>query len=243
MYELKLEKFSGPIEKLFELIDNRKMEITEVNLAEVTADFLKYVESLSDNNSPSHATHYTLHDTRLVADFIVIASRLLLIKSKALLPNLELTQEEEGQIKDLEARLAFYKQFKPAIRHLEQMAKNANPAYSRPLFMNLPPVFYPTASITKEALRDSAKKLFESLERVLEAKTVRIALVSLEEKIQEVIERMTALKNTQKFDDLLKEKSKPEVIVLFLAILHLLHRQLIKADQETGFSEIQIERI
>ena len=82
-YELKTEQFSGPIEKLWELIEEKKLEITELNLAEVTADFLNYLKTIEKV------------EPKLLADFVVIASRLLLIKSKALLPNLELTVEEE----------------------------------------------------------------------------------------------------------------------------------------------------
>ncbi len=71
-YELKLEKFSGPLEKLLELIEERKLAVSEVSLAQVTDDFLKYLKTLTD----AHA------DLRMIADFIVTASRLILIKSK-----------------------------------------------------------------------------------------------------------------------------------------------------------------
>ena len=94
-YEFKTEQFSGPIEKLLELIEEKKMEITELNLADVTADFLKYLEKLESVES------------RLLADFIVVASKLLLIKSKAILPGLPITEEEEKDIKDLGSAVKF----------------------------------------------------------------------------------------------------------------------------------------
>ena len=72
-YEVKLDKFSGPLEKLLELIEEKQLEITLVNLAQVTGDFLEYLKNLDeDSKHPS-----------ILADFVVIASRLLLIKSKA----------------------------------------------------------------------------------------------------------------------------------------------------------------
>ena len=89
MYQLNIQQFFGPIEKLLELIEEKKMEITDLNLAEVTADFLNYLKTLVNV------------DSRVLADFVVVASRLLLIKSKALLPSLELTEEEEQDISDL----------------------------------------------------------------------------------------------------------------------------------------------
>jgi len=89
-YEVKLEQFTGPLNKLLELIEARKLEITALNLAEVTEDFINYIRSLEKGADPE-----------ILADFIVVASRLILIKSKTLLPSLELTEEEEGEIKDL----------------------------------------------------------------------------------------------------------------------------------------------
>ena len=110
-YELRIEKFSGPIEKLLELIEEKKLEITELNLAEATADFLNYIKKI-ENIEP-----------RLLADFVVVVAKLLLIKSKALLPNLQLTEEEEKDIKDLENRLKIYRQFKPAIDHIKRLSE------------------------------------------------------------------------------------------------------------------------
>src|SRR3989344_8157637 len=101
MFEVKSEAFNGPMAKLLELIEEKQLEITRVNLATVTADFIKYIESLGEAVMPD-----------ILSDFIVVASRLLLIKSKVLLPNLELTQDEEGDILDLEHRLRIYREYK-----------------------------------------------------------------------------------------------------------------------------------
>ena len=88
-YEVKQDKFSGPLEKLLELIEAKELEITLINLAQVTGDFLEYLKALDEKSKhPS-----------VLADFIVVASRLLLIKSKAILPSLALTEEEETDIK------------------------------------------------------------------------------------------------------------------------------------------------
>ena len=91
MYEVKINQFSGPLEKLLELIEEKKMEITALSLAEVTGGFFNYVKRVESDIDP-----------KILADFLVVAAKLVLIKSKALLPGLELTQEEELDIKDLE---------------------------------------------------------------------------------------------------------------------------------------------
>src|SRR5262245_8487868 len=92
-YALRLQQYEGPLEKLLELIEERKLDVNEISLAEVTDDFLKYLEQL-----PAVAP-------ALLADFLTIGSRLVLIKSKSLLPELPLSAEEESDIKDLERRL------------------------------------------------------------------------------------------------------------------------------------------
>jgi segregation and condensation protein A len=121
MYEVRLDQFSGPMEKLLELIESQKLEITQVSLAAVTGDFIKHVESLGERAEPT-----------ILADFVVVASRLLLIKSKTLLPNLELTEEEQGDIVDLELRLKLYQEFKVASGHIRAMWDQNAIAYSRP---------------------------------------------------------------------------------------------------------------
>ncbi len=232
-YELKTEQFSGPLEKLLELIEGKKMEITELSLAEVTGDFLNYLKTIETV------------EPKLLADFVVVASRLLLIKSKALLPNLELTAEEESDIKDLEVRLQFYRNFKPAMDLLKRLWERKQISFSRPLMVGRPPVFYPAENIDTQELIRTFTVLFEALRQLApETQVVKSSLISLEEKIQEIIKRMESLKHfsSLRFNTLAKEKNRSEIIVFFLAILHLLEKQFIRVEQKSGFSDIIIEK-
>src|ERR1700741_5234695 len=99
-FSLQTDKFQGPIELLLELIESRKMHISDVSLREVAEAFLSHIESFPE---------LPVADT---ANFVYVASILLLIKSKSLLPNLELTREEEGSIDELEKRLKLFKLLK-----------------------------------------------------------------------------------------------------------------------------------
>lgn len=227
-YQLKTEQFSGPIEKLLELIEERKLTITELSLAEVTADFLAYLATI-----PAISP-------RLLADFVSVASRLLLIKSKALLPTLTLTEEEEGEIKDLEGRLEFYRQFKPAQEIVRSLWDAKKIAYSRPLFSARVPIFYPSENLTIPRLREELKYYFDLLKSEYgEEATLKVAIISIEEKIEELLSRITAVASAS-FKDISKEKHKGEVVALFLAILHLVRNQLIAIEQEAHFSDIII---
>src|SRR3989338_131489 len=98
-YSIKTTGFEGPFGLLLELVEKRKLFINDVSLAEVKEDYLKYINNLG-----------TLHPSE-ASSFLVVASTLLLIKSKSLLPNLALTDEEEGDIKNLEERLRLYELF------------------------------------------------------------------------------------------------------------------------------------
>ncbi len=226
MYELQLEQFSGPIDKLLGLIEERKMEITELSLAEVTADFLKYLKEIE-----------TI-EPRFLADFVVVASQLLLIKSKALLPNLDLTGEEEKSIKDLESRLQFYRQFKPAMNILKELWEKNRASVSRPLFMDRPTIFYPDEKTKIEDLLKAVKKVFEDIREFTETQTIKSSLVTMEEKIEEIVSRLK--REEIGFGEITKGKPRSEIVVLFLALLHLLSGQLVKVEQKKRFEGIMI---
>src|SRR3989338_3890301 len=108
-FALETEKFKGPLELLLELIESRKMHISDVSLREVAEAFLNHIEKLGE---------LPVADT---ANFIYVASILLLIKSKSLLPGLELTREEEGSIDELEKRLKLFKLLKDQTGTVSQL--------------------------------------------------------------------------------------------------------------------------
>jgi segregation and condensation protein A len=259
-YELKIENFSGPIEKLLELIEQKKLEITELSLAEVTADFLNYLQQISDLQESSDGNlfydydkdylsekrHQTLFaqniSSRLIADFVVIAARLLLIKSKALLPNLELTEDEKKDIHFLEERLRFYKKFKPAIQLLKKMFEERRISFSRYFLFGRISVFYPASNLNINVMHRAMSILYNNLAALhLETQTVQASLVSLEIKMEEILGRLRKI-SVFNFSHFVKESNRAEIVVLFLAVLHLLHNQLITVEQKTDFSDIIIKK-
>ena len=95
-YQVKTHIFEGPLDTLLSLIEKRKLFINDISLSKVADDYIAYIKSLEN---------FPIADS---AHFILIASTLVLIKSKSLLPNLTLSEEEEHSIEDLEARLREY---------------------------------------------------------------------------------------------------------------------------------------
>ena len=232
MFEVRTEQYNGPLDKLLELIENKKLQITTLSLAEVTGDFIDYVKNLEENVAPKN-----------LSEFVVVASRLVLIKSKVLLPNFELTNEEETEIKDLEARLKIYREFKNAALNIHGLYNKNEIAYSKPLFQNLPSIFYPPKNINIDTLQKTIARIFAGLGEFLpqEEKTVKKVLVTIEEKMNELLYRL-GTSDSHSFHALRQGKTKHEIIVLFLAVLHLLKHQKIQIEQPGSFDDIIIKK-
>ncbi len=249
-YELKLQNYEGPLEKLLMLIEERKMNITDVSLAAVTDDFLKYLESLRAVIAGAEGEGASIEkkeeDMRLLADFIVVASRLLLIKSKSLLPDLSLTEEEERDIKDLELRLALYQKLKASLKHVDERWNNTNFSAVRPYFLQLgitASVFYPGNNVTQEEIFAALTRVYESLQKfAMETETIKEVIVSLEEKMQDIVKRMEGAMHTS-LRALAGGGSKGDLVVAFLAVLHLAREQLVMLEQAEQFAEITIRKV
>ena len=240
-YELKHEKFSGPIETLLDLIERKKLEVTEFSLAEVTADFLEYLQKLDASEVSAEHTEGGRETVspRIIADFVVIASKLLLIKSKSLLPDMVLSQEEEQDIKDLELQLHFYKNFKPAALHIKNLWDAKQFSASRPLMAHRTAFFYPAANSQAKNLLQSISRVFEALEETTkESKTIQAPLVRIEEKIQEILQSLKSGASALTFRAMQKARPRAEIIVLFLALLQLINSHLVHAEQHIQFSDI-----
>lgn len=246
-YEIKLEQFSGPLEKLLELIEGEKLGVSEVSLAKVTDGFFKYLERLRQGGGEGDEKF--LVDLRILADFIVVASKLILLKSRNLLPWLAFTQEEEADIKELEERLKRYQALKPVLKNIHKLWRDHHRSYSRPYFLGRGAglvagqhVFYPGGTLDLVSLQATLEKIFETVKTyAFETETIKEKIITLEEKISEIMGRIKEEGDLQ-FKRLSGEKSRSEMIVLFLAILHLAREQLILLEQMENFSDIMVKK-
>ncbi len=247
MYEFQSEKFSGPLEKLLELIEEQKLGIDDVSLAKVTDGFLKYLDEFRKNGGEEEAAVFR-GDLRVLADFIALASRLILLKSKYLMPGLPLTDEEQSDIKDLEARLVQYRAIRPAILVLAKLWRESHKSYSRPYFLGRGTglagqhVFYPGTNVDALALAESLRRIFDGIVTYeLETETIKEKIVSLEEKIKDVLARITD-GGDARLSDLSDARTRADLVVVFLAILHLAREQLVRLEQTDRFSDIIVRK-
>ncbi len=233
IFEVKLDQFSGPLNKLLELIEEKKLDITQISLATVTVDFLNYVKTLGESADPL-----------VLADFVSVAAKLLLIKSKTLIPSFELTEEEEGEIKDLEARLKLYQEFKALAPNILERWSEHPLMNGREYFQGLAvsSVFYPPPTLSLKDMARAVENIL-AVTAVLQPETrvVKQTVILLEEKIKEIVARVeTAVGET--FQKMTSDRSRTEIVVMFLAILHLLKERVIRVEQGDHFSDILIEK-
>ncbi len=229
VYNIKIEQFEGPLDLLLQLTEQEKLDITRVSLAQIADQYLQYI---------SHAENITLQN---LADFLSVAARLILIKSKALLPLLEFSPEEEEEIKDLEHQLAEYKKFKDAARDLELLLQNSLHFFSRESFVGQGVVFYPPEKIVSEDLLKAFSKVLCEIPVVekLEQEMIREVL-TLEEKILHLQEMLRERVETSFAELIANAKDKVEVVVSFLAMLEMVKQRLIHVEQGELFSEIRL---
>jgi len=228
-FKIKIEVFEGPIDLLLNLIEKRKLLINDVSLSKVTDDFISYLQNREV---------YSIKDT---SDFLIIASTLLLIKSKSLLPSLDLTEEEKTDIRDLELKLKIYKKIKELSAHVRRNFGKEMIFF--PNARKFEPIFSPTSEINKENLTNTIFELIKNFPKFESKPKVKIAkVISLEEMIMNLTERIkSSMKMSFKDFSGMGKADKLNVIVSFLAMLELVKRGLIEVKQNDRFEDIHME--
>ncbi len=238
VFSIKTEVFEGPLPLLLHLIQKRKLFINDISLASVADEYIDYVK---------RGTALSIHSR---ASFIAVASTLLLIKSKSLLPTLELTEDEEEDIKKLELRLFFYKTIQEASETHVRPLFLKNPSYARTAKQLKEVIFSPDKAITRESLHDNILDILRTIPEP-QKKNPEVFIekvVSLEEMISSLTERIQKsmkMSFSQFSNSSHKETSqgkKVHVIVSFLALLELMRQGIVDAEQGDRHGDIEIEQ-
>jgi segregation and condensation protein A len=233
-YRISTSVYEGPLDLLLELIERAELDITTLALAQVTDQYLAYLKLLEERSAAE------------VSAFLIIASRLLQIKSAALLPHPSIipsTLEEEDPGEALARQLIIYKRFKElAITLTEREAHNLR-TYLRvaPPFLNIE-TRLDLAGITIHDLAHAARYMLMSQPDLPAlSKVVSRPRVTIREKIRSILESIRKVGQTT-FRSLLQvQNDRLELIVTFLAMLELIKRHVVVAEQAEIFGEIQIE--
>lgn len=227
---VKLAQFEGPLELLLSLIEDRKLDITQVSLGSVADQYLERLAADKDAISLEN-----------LSSFLVIAARLILIKSKMLLPVLEFTDDEEEAMEDLEVRLAEYKRFREVAARMGILLARGERSFTREKFAGAPEIFAPPRGVTAGTLRTHFVSILGELpkreemiqEAIEEILSLEERIVSLRDSLRDRAERT--------FRELVAEAgNRMEVIVSFLAMLELVKQRAVVVKQEDVFADIRI---
>ena len=226
-FTVKSQEFEGPLEVLLNMIEERRLSISEISLAEVCDAYLAYIEKLP---------HLPLGET---AQFILVASTLLLIKSRSLLPMLELSEEERESVDELERRLARLAIIRKSAKVLR--ARWGTEPLAFPRTSPTGPVVFTPAETSLERIIATARTLLQTLPKPANLIEAAVAPVrALEDVITEVRARLSrAIKAS--FRELTKKASREEAIIYFLAMLELVRSGSASVSQERLFEDITIE--
>lgn len=229
MTHIKVGEFEGPYDLLLSLISENKLHISELALSEVTEQYLAYLDSLEEYNPAD------------LADFLVVATKLLFLKSKHLLPQFA-TEEDDGP--SLEEQLKLYKAFVEASKKINTLWL----AQRHGSFRVEPPRkadgFVAPTNLDTDAMHQSMVQLVKRLAppKALPQTYIDKA-VSMKQKIDHV-RSLLKKKKTLLFSEVIESsQNKTEVIVGFLALLELVKQRTIGLSQEEAFGDIVIRNI
>jgi len=220
--------FEGPLTLLIQLIEKRKVAITDFSLSEITDEYIQFL-------------HDHPHSISENSEFIHTASILLLIKSKALLPNLELTSGEEADISELEDRLSQYKKIQDAAQRIKPFTNTQSLFRS-----NFRPeeivIFVPDDHLEQDRLLSAMQNLLQQLPAIKKESRVRLRpTISLGDMIQTILTRVQATTRTSFLECTKDFTEKADVVVGFLALLELARQQDIIVFQNNQYGTIDIE--
>ncbi len=242
-FTIRTDGFEGPFELLLDLIEARKLLVNDLALASITEDFITHVRAQE------------IFPVEETANFIQIAATLLLVKSKSLIPDLALTEEENADVEDLKRRLVAYEKVREASRELAQL-------YGKQVMVRggdrpVEIVFAPSRDLSANALAEALARVLSAREVVEELPEVRVKqLITIEEMMDRLAKRVQSamtisFKDFAPFDSLdpardrfaqgkRLEEWKIEVIVSFLALLELVKQGAVAAEQYNAYGDIRI---
>ena len=226
-FTIKTDSYEGPFEVLLDLIEARKLLVNELALANITEDFIQHVRAQEA---------FPIEET---ANFIQIAATLLLIKSKSLIPDLILSDDENGDVEDLKRRLVAYEKVRDAARELTRI-------FGKSMMVStgerLPePVFAPSRDLSTTVLAEALARVLAAREVVEELPTASVkSLVTIEEMMDRLAKRVQSAMTLSFNEFSAGTKERIEVIVSFLALLELVKQGAVAAEQWDTYGDIRI---
>lgn len=235
--QIKIENFEGPLDLLCHLIDKNKMNIYEINLNQIADQYLDYMKQMQKQK------------LEIGSEFIVMASALLLIKSKGLLPKTNNQEEEELTEEELIRRIVEYKKYKEITAKLKELYKTySDLIYRNPEKINLPKQEL-EINYRKESLINIYQDLMEKFQSKINKNAQNIEKIAIKEtytvgsKVKEIFRELLKKPKfifNKKYT--ISKCDKIEVVTAFTGLLELSRRSKVKTKQNEIFGDITVER-
>lgn len=235
-YAIKIENFEGPLDLLCHLIDKNKMNINDIKLTQITDQYIEYINKMEEMN------------LEVTSEFLIMASTLIYLKSKSLLPK-ETDNEEEISEEELLRRIIEYKKYKEITKTLKTMySQNSVRFYKIPDNIKLP-----KQKLDKEYDKQSIIQSYENIVRIKNEKInenanniEKIAITdkyTVSSKVKDILKELVK-KPKFIFNALfsLKKCEKEEVVTAFSGLLELSRRNKVITSQEQLFGDISVEK-
>lgn len=229
-YTIHTDVYDGPLDLLLDLITKAELDITRLSLAKVTDQYLTYLSTMEQSSAVE------------VSGFLLIAAKLIQIKSEALLPRPpERAEGEEDPALSLARQLRLYKAIKQSAQWLQKLEQKGLHTYIR---LAPPPRIDETLDLSGVSINDLIdllKALYHFQEDAAPLTTVvTIPRVTIKNKIRDLVEQLRSQNHLSYRQMLPRDYDRVEAIVLFLAVLELIKQQYVNAVQDSLFSDIQI---
>ncbi|HLS08588.1 segregation/condensation protein A [Lentibacillus sp.] len=235
-YQVKLDGFEGPLDLLLHLINQYEIDIYDIPVAQITAQYMDYIHTMQRL------------ELDIASEYLVMAATLLALKSQMLLPKQEIEETDEEYMEDpreeLMQRLIEYRKYKEAAQKLQDKEREANQIFTRP------PVVFDHHDIRQPVgkgdlsiydMIDALGKMFERKKwhEPLETK-IENSGVSIEERMTEVLDLVKHSTEGLAFDRLFEYPSRSHIVVTFMAILELMKNNEVTCEQEHHFDQLYV---
>ena len=235
-YAIKLDNFEGPLDLLCHLVDKNKMDINQIKISEITDQYIYYINNMQELNLD------------VTSEFILMASTLLFIKSKSLLPK-QVEDEAELTEEELVHRIIEYKKYKEISKKLKELYQ----VYSKRFYKVPDKIELPARKLeqnySKDLIEQSYKNLLEKNKSKINKNAINIEKIAITETVTVTSKVKDIFKELIKkprfiFSKLCSAKkyTRLETVTAFSGILELTRRNKIKAQQERNFGDIIVEK-
>lgn len=236
-YAIKIENFEGPLDLLCHLIEKNKMDIADVRLSDITEQYVEYIHEMEKMN------------LEIASEFLFMASTLVYLKSKKLLPSKE-EQEEEITEEELIRRIIEYKKYKEITKKFKELFdENSKHVYGKRENISLPKQQLEEKIYSSELISNAYSKMVNVSKNRLNTNAKNIEKIAITEtytvgsKVKDIFKALFRQKSFE-FNSLFskKECSKPEIVTAFNGLLELSRRNKVCTSQEDVFGEIIVEK-